>query len=39
MLRALDRDQDAERLLRLRRLIDLERSLSHEPGRAHGVEI
>jgi hypothetical protein len=39
MLGALDRAQDAERLLRLRRLIDLERSLSHELGRDHGIEI
>jgi hypothetical protein len=34
MLGALDREQDAERLLRLRRLINLERQLSHELGRS-----
>jgi hypothetical protein len=34
MLGAIDRDQDAERLLRLRRLINLERQLSHELGRS-----
>jgi hypothetical protein len=34
MLGALDREQDAERLLRLRRLISLERQLSHELGRS-----
>jgi hypothetical protein len=38
MLGALDREQDAERLLRLRRLMNLERSLSHELGRSHGME-
>lgn len=36
MLGALDRDQDVERLLRLRRLMNLERQLSHELGR--GIE-
>jgi hypothetical protein len=34
MLGALDREHDAERLLRLRRLISLERQLSHELGRS-----
>jgi hypothetical protein len=38
MLGALDREHDAERLLRLRRLMNLERSLSHELGRSHGME-
>jgi hypothetical protein len=38
MLGALDRDQDADRLLRLRRLMNLERSLSHELGRSRGIE-
>ena len=33
MLGALDRDQDLERLLRLRRLMNLEHELSHELGR------
>ena len=33
MLGALHRDQDIERLLRLRRLMNLEHSLSHELGR------
>jgi hypothetical protein len=36
MLGALDRDQDVERLLRLRRLMNLERHLGHELGR--GIE-
>jgi hypothetical protein len=36
MLGALDHEQDAERLLRLRRLMTLERSLSRELGR--GIE-
>jgi hypothetical protein len=36
MLGALDREQDAERLLRLRRLMNLERSLGRERGR--GIE-
>jgi hypothetical protein len=36
MLGALDRDQDVERLLRLRRLMNLERQLSRELGR--GIE-
>ena len=39
MLGALDRDQDVERLLRLRRLMNLEHSLSHELGRNRGIEI
>jgi hypothetical protein len=39
MLGALDRDQDVERLLRLRRLMNLEHSLSHELGRSRGIEI
>jgi hypothetical protein len=34
MLGALDREQDVERLLRLRRLTNLEHSLSHERGRS-----
>ena len=38
MLGALDREHDAERLLRLRRLMNLERSLSHDLGRSRGVE-
>jgi hypothetical protein len=38
MLGALDRDQDLERLLRLRRLVNLERRLSRELGRSHGIE-
>ncbi len=38
MLGALDRDHDAERLLRLRRLMNLERSISRELGRSHGIE-
>jgi hypothetical protein len=36
MLGALDRDQDVERLLRLRRLMNLERQFSHEISR--GIE-
>lgn len=36
MLGALDRDQDVERLLRLRRLMNLERHFSHELSR--GIE-
>jgi hypothetical protein len=39
MLGALDREQDVERLLRLRRLMNLEHSLSHELGRSRGIEI
>ena len=38
MLGALDREQDAERLLRLRRLMNLERSLGRELGRSRGIE-
>jgi transcriptional regulator with XRE-family HTH domain len=39
MLGALDRDQDLERLLRLRRLITLERQLDPELGRGRGIEV
>jgi hypothetical protein len=39
MLGALEREHDAERLVRLRRPMNLERSLSHELGRSHGIEI
>jgi hypothetical protein len=39
MLGALDREQDVERLPRLRRLMNLEHSLSHELGRSHEIEI
>jgi hypothetical protein len=38
MLGALDREPDVERLLRLRRLMNLERSLSRELGRSRGIE-
>jgi hypothetical protein len=38
MLGALDRDQDIERLLRLRRLMSLEHQLSRELGRGRGIE-
>ena len=38
MLGALDREQDEERLLRLRRLINLERKLTRELGRDRGLE-
>ena len=38
MLGALDREQDVGRLLRLRRLMNLERSLSRELGRSRGIE-
>jgi hypothetical protein len=38
MLGALDREQDEERLLRLRRLMNLERKLSRELGRDRGIE-
>lgn len=38
MLGALDREQDEERLLRLRRLMSLERKLSRELGRDRGIE-
>jgi hypothetical protein len=39
MLGALGREQDVERLLRLRRLMNLEHSLSHELGLSRGIEI
>jgi hypothetical protein len=39
MLGALDREQDVERLLRLRRLMNLEHSLSHELGRSPEIEL
>jgi hypothetical protein len=39
MLGALDREQDVERLLRLRRLMNLEHSLSHELGRSPEIEM
>ena len=39
MLGALDRELDAERLLRLRRLMNLERGLGHELGRSRGIEL
>jgi hypothetical protein len=39
MLGALNRDDDVERLLRLRRLMNLEHSLSHELGRGRGIEL
>ena len=38
-LGALDRERDVERLMRLRRLMNLEHSLSHEFGRSRGIEI
>jgi hypothetical protein len=38
MLGSLDRQPDVERLLRLRRLMNLERSLSRELGRSRGIE-
>jgi hypothetical protein len=38
MLGALDRAQDEERLLRLRRLMNLERKLTRELGRDRGIE-
>jgi hypothetical protein len=38
MLGALDRDEDLERLLRLRRLMSLEHDLDHELGRSPGIE-
>jgi hypothetical protein len=38
MLGALDRESDADRLLRLRRLMNLERQLSRELGRSRGIE-
>jgi hypothetical protein len=39
MLGALARDQDVERLLRLRRLMTLEHNLSRELGHSHGLEL
>jgi hypothetical protein len=39
MLGALDREQDVERLLRLRRLMNLEHSLDRELERDLGIEI
>jgi hypothetical protein len=39
MLGALGRDQDLERLLRLRRLMNLEHDLSHELGRNPGIDL
>ena len=39
MLGALDRDQDLERLLRLRRLINLEHDLSHRLGQSAGIDL
>ena len=39
MLGALAREHDAERLLRIRRLMNLERQLTHELGRSRGIEI
>jgi len=38
MLGALDRDEDAEKLLRLRRLIALQRSLGHQHSRSRTIE-
>ena len=38
MLGAVDREQDVERLLRLRRLMNLERSLGRELGHSRGIE-
>ncbi len=38
MLGALDRDRDTDRLLRLRRLMNLEHKLSRELGRGRGIE-
>lgn len=38
MLGALDREHDLERLLRLRRLMNLEHDLSYELGREAGIE-
>jgi hypothetical protein len=39
MLGALEREQDVERLLRLRRLMNLEHSLSQDLGRSREVEL
>ena len=38
MLGALDRDEDADKLLRLRRLITLQRTLGHQHNRSQGIE-
>ena len=38
MLGALDRDQDADKLLRLRRLITLQRTLGRQHSRSRGIE-
>ena len=38
MLGALDRDEDADKLLRLRRLIGLQRSLGHQHSRTRTIE-
>jgi len=39
MLGAIDREQDVERLLRLRRLMNLEHGLSQELGRGREIEL
>jgi hypothetical protein len=39
MLGALERERDAERLLRLRRLMNLERNLGRELGHSRAIEI
>ena len=39
MLGALEPEQDLERLLRLRRLMNLEHDLGHELGRSPGIEL
>jgi hypothetical protein len=39
MLGALDRDEDLERLLRLRRLMNLEHDLGNQLGRSAGIEL
>jgi len=39
MLGALDRDHDLERLLRLRRLMNLEHDLSHDLGRSAAIDL
>ena len=38
MLGALDRDEDAQKLLRLRRLITLQRTLGRQHSRSQGIE-
>ena len=38
MLGALDRDEDSDKLLRLRRLITLQRTLGHQHSRSQGIE-